>query len=150
MLHSYVKNWIHLIWRTHNGNRLFFSDVNAIIRQHLIEKSIEIKVPFEVLNVQPDHIHGLINLPSDVKLADFMQLIKGESAHWINKEKILTSHFEWQRGFGGFSVSYSHLEKVKNYISNQSDHHKKISFTKEYNDWLKKYDFDLIVNNEVH
>ena len=59
--------------------------------------------------------------------------IKGESSHWINEQKLLKAKFTWQRGFGVFSVSESNIDDVRNYILNQVEHHRKISFTEEWN-----------------
>lgn len=65
--------------------------------------------------------------------------IKGESSHWLNEQNFLKAKFNWQRGFGVFSVSESNVEDVCNYIKNQEEHHRKISFTEEWNLLLKKH-----------
>jgi len=65
--------------------------------------------------------------------------LKGESSYWINENNIIPSKFKWQRGYGAFFVSASQLEKVKNYIAAQEEHHRVKTFTKEYNDWKNKY-----------
>ena len=59
--------------------------------------------------------------------------IKGESSHWLNEQKLLKAKFNWQRGFSVFSVSESNVKKVRNYIKNQEEHHREISFTEEWN-----------------
>ena len=65
--------------------------------------------------------------------------MKGESAHWINKNKLVKNHFGWQRGYGAYSVSASQLKSVKAYIQNQTEHHKHKTFTEEYEEWKKTY-----------
>lgn len=70
-----------------------------------------------------------------------MQLIKGESAFWINKEKITKSKFEWADEYFAVSVSESMLDKVRAYIDGQEEHHKKTTFQQEYNEFIKKYKF---------
>jgi len=60
-----------------------------------------------------------------------MQLIKGESSFWINKNKLTQSKFEWQDEYFAVAVSESMLENVRNYIRNQEDHHKKKTFNQE-------------------
>ena len=71
-----------------------------------------------------------------------MQLIKGESAHWINMNNLITSKFEWADEYFAASVSESVLEKVRGYINNQEQHHKKVTFSEEYQDFIDKYKFD--------
>ncbi len=46
--------------------------------------------------------------------------------------------FQWQNGYGAFSVSGSQLDKVTAYIQNQPDHHKKMTFEQEFLALLKE------------
>jgi len=139
MLHSHTRIWIHLVWSTKNHERIIFKEVGIQLYEFLMEKSIEIKTPFDRLNIQPEHVHGLIDLPTNVCLADFMQTIKGSSSHWINQNRLLSNHFSWQRGYGGYSVSASQFDIVKNYIKNQSEHHRQKTFIEEYEEWKREY-----------
>lgn len=54
----------------------------------------------------------------------------------------MKSNFSWQRGFGAFSYSRSHIERVAKYIANQEEHHQKQSFKKEYLDFLQKFEIE--------
>ena len=139
MKHAHTKIWLHLIWTPKNREHIFTKEMGKIIYQLLLDKSKEINVQIENLNIQPDHIHTLIDLPTDICLSDYMQKIKGASSRYINKNGIFRTHFSWQRGYGGYSVSSSQLEIVKNYIKNQTEHHRKITFEEEYNQWKKEY-----------
>jgi len=139
LLHSYTKIWIHLIWGTKNHERLIFNNKTVEIQNHLLTKSEELEIPFEVIKIQPEHVHALINLPSNKLLSEFVQNIKGESSSWINKQKLFNQKFSWQRGFGAFSVSSSQLKIVNDYICNQEEHHRRKTFKEEYDEWQKKY-----------
>jgi REP element-mobilizing transposase RayT len=66
-----------------------------------------------------------------------MNLIKGESSHWINSKNLLNRKLEWQNDYYAISVSESIVNTVRNYIENQEEHHKKISYKEELNDILK-------------
>ncbi len=140
MQHTYSCIWIHIIWATKNRERILSKENGIQLFDHFIDKGKELKCPFEKLNIQPEHIHGLINLPTNLALKDFMSKIKGESSFWLNKE-IFKSNFSWQRGYGAYSVSASQLETVINYIDNQSKHHKCLTFAEEYDRWKKEYGF---------
>ena len=101
---------------------------------------------FERINVQPEHVHVLIDLASDTSVMTVAKKIKGESSHWINENRMTKERFRWQRGYGAFSVSASQVEKVKRYIENhpeikqQKKELKKL--VKEANDAWKKVDVD--------
>ncbi|MBL7074727.1 IS200/IS605 family transposase [candidate division KSB1 bacterium] len=143
MLHSYTKIWIHLIWTTKNRVRILKPEIRPLIHQHLLEYAQASGTPLERLNIQPEHIHSFFNLPSDKTLQGVVKALKGESAHWINENGFLGVHFNWQRGYGAFSISASQIEQVKRYIQNQDEHHKKRSFREEYDLLLRKYGFQI-------
>lgn len=106
------------------------------------------------INGMPDHIHILIGLKPDIALSDLIRDIKANSSKFINKKNWYMGKFNWQEGFGAFSYSRSHLNKVIKYIENQEKHHKKKSFKEEYLELLQKfcveykakYVFDFIEN----
>ena len=83
-----------------------------------------------------DHVHLLIGIRATHRLADVMRDIKRASSAWVH-ETIGDKQFEWQDGYGAFSVSASLLEKVKRYIANQEAHHRKKTFREEYVELLK-------------
>jgi REP element-mobilizing transposase RayT len=139
MRHSHTRIWIHLVWATKNRERMLFKHAGKPLYDHLLTRSEELGIPFQRLNIQPEHVHGLIDLPSDQCLADFMKKIKGESAHWLNEQRLLPGRFAWQRGYGGYSVSASQFDVVKTYIQNQTGHHKRRSFAEEYEEWKRRY-----------
>ena len=64
--------------------------------------------------------------------------IKGNSSKWINENKYAEIHFNWQTGYGAFSVSQSSVNAVINYIEHQEEHHKKQTFKEELILLLKK------------
>ena len=66
-------------------------------------------------------------------------LIKGESSHWINKNKLVKGKFQWQDEYIALSVSESIIPKVRDYIKNQEEHHRKKTFSEEYDEFIKKY-----------
>lgn len=90
-----------------------------------------------------DHVHLLCTLPKDIALSDFVRSIKANSSRWIKTIDNHYAHFEWQTGYGAFSVSPSLLDKTICYINNQPEHHKKVSFTDEYGAFLKAYNIDF-------
>jgi|SRR6056297_340671 len=138
MLHTHSCVWIHLIWATKNRERVMGKEQSRHLFDYFIRKGKETGVLFEKLTIQPEHVHALINLPTNQTIAEFMNLIKGGSSYWLNRN-VFQSRFSWQRGYGAYSVSASLLKNVKQYIDNQQEHHKRLSFNQEYEKWKNEY-----------
>jgi len=94
------------------------------------------------INSMPDHIHIFTGLRPHQAISSLIQNVKTESSKWINENKFCQSHFAWQNGFGAFSYSKSHVNRVIRYIQNQQTHHKKEAFLNEYKRMLKAFDID--------
>jgi len=84
-----------------------------------------------------DHVHVFAGLRATHCLADVMREIKSESSAWIHRELRLAG-FAWQDGYGGFTVSASKLEAVRQYVLNQEEHHRVKTFQEEYVAMLKR------------
>lgn len=96
-----------------------------------------------MVNGYTDHCHCLISLGSNQNIEKIVQLLKGESFYWINKNQLTKEKFAWQDEYFAVSVSESMVESVRNYIKNQEIHHKKKSFTEEYQEFIDKYNFKM-------
>lgn len=83
-----------------------------------------------------DHIHVLASLRSKHRLDYLLRDLKADSATWVHRE--VTKMFEWQKGYGAFSVSPTAIPSFIKYILNQKEHHRKIDFKSEYVDLLSK------------
>ncbi|MFB9094959.1 MULTISPECIES: IS200/IS605 family transposase [Flavobacterium] len=94
------------------------------------------------INGTEDHIHIFIGMRPSQSISDLLQDIKASSSKWINDKKFLKIKFEWQSGYGAFSYSKSHVDKVINYIKNQEEHHKKETFKEEYLKFLKVFEIE--------
>jgi len=94
------------------------------------------------INSMPDHLHLFFGMLPKQSLSDLMQLVKGDSSEWINKQKLVVGKFRWQEGYGAFSYSKSQTDAVVKYILNQEDHHRKKTFMEEYKEMLKKFEID--------
>ena len=90
-----------------------------------------------------DHIHLLVNLSPIKAISDTIRDIKANVSRWCNELPDQTSRFEWQAGYGAFTVSYSHLEAVTRYIQNQREHHKTKTFEEEYIRLLELHDIEF-------
>lgn len=148
MLHSHTRIFIHLIWATKSRERMLTKDVRPMLRRQLADYARDNNIHCEALNAQMEHVQGLISLQSTQKIDDVVKLLKGESSHWINEQNLLRGKFSWQRGYAALSVSPSHVERLKLYINNQDEHHRRRTFAEEYPVILKKYGFSLEETDE--
>jgi REP element-mobilizing transposase RayT len=90
----------------------------------------------------PDHCHVLVGIDPSISVSKLTGEFKANSSKWINDQRMIPGNFKWQDGFGAFSYSKSQLDTVVKYILNQAEHHKKVSFQKEYLEFLKKFEID--------
>lgn len=87
-----------------------------------------------------NHVHLLCTLPRTISIAKLVEEIKRASSKWLKTQDCHYAKFEWQAGYGAFSVSQSQVEKVKTYINNQMEHHAHKSAADEYMDLLAAYE----------
>ena len=91
--------------------------------------------------VNIDHVHALIDLPTNLSIEEVLHLLKGASSNWLNKK--VKYKFSWGKGYAAFSVSESNLGKVVKYIQNQEEHHRYKSFEEEYEEFLMKHKISI-------
>ena len=143
----FVKVYLHCVWST--KNRIPYLD-SIELRQkdwnHIRENAIQKGIYIDFINGYSDHCHCLISLGVDQNIQKVIQLIKGESSFWINKNELTKEKFQWQEEYFAVSVSESILDKVREYIKNQEEHHKKKSFQEEYDEFILKYGFKMVDN----
>ncbi len=138
----YISVYIHFVWRTKNG----FPYLNSpALRQkvwlHLKENAATKGIFVDYVSGHNDHCHCLVSLTHDQTISKTMQLIKGECSHWINENNLCNSKFDWQDEYYAVSVSESVVKRVRQYIMNQEEHHKKKTFNDEVDEFVARYGF---------
>ena len=121
------KNLIDKSWKTD-----LYKYMSGIIKGK-DQKSI-------IVNGMPDHVHLFIGLRPTMSISAIVRDVKNNSSNFINDHGFVKGKFSWQSGYGAFSYSHSHIERVYNYILNQEAHHKKKTFKEEYISLLKKFE----------
>lgn len=139
---AFVRIWIHVVWGTKNRFPFLTKDIKSEVINHIKQNAKTKEIFIDCINGHTEHLHCLIGLNADMSIAKAMQLIKGESAFWINKNKVTSSKFEWADEYYAASVSESVLGKVREYIKNQEEHHSKTTFNEEYENFIKTYKFE--------
>ena len=141
---SFIKIYIHLVFSTTNRIPLLNStQLRVQVWKHIKENASKKGIFIDMINGYEDHCHCLISLSSNQNIEKIVQLIKGESSYWINKNHLTREKFSWQDEYFAVSVSESMIDNVRSYIKNQEKHHQKKTFTEEYQEFIEKYDFKM-------
>jgi putative transposase len=137
----FVKVWIHFVWSTKNRETYLTNEIRPKVFDHIRGNAKEKGIYLDSLGGYVDHVHCLISLGTNQTIEKIMQLIKGESSHWMNKNHLSKTGFEWQDEYFAVSVSESVLGSVREYIANQEEHHRTKSFDEEFNSFMKRAGF---------
>ncbi len=134
--------YIHLIFSTKDRfpflrDEVLQQDLHAYVGS--ITKQLDCP-PIRVGGVE-DHVHLLARFGRTITQAEWAKEVKRVSNEWLNTEGGL-SEFQWQAGYADFSVSPSNLERVKNYIENQKEHHRRMNFQDEVRKMLTKHSIE--------
>ena len=139
----FIKVYIHFVWCTKNRNPyLDTPDLRQKVWKHIRENGAKKDIYIDFINGYSDHCHCLVSLGTDQTIQKVMQLIKGESSHWINQQKLTLDKFEWQDEYFAVSVSESMIDRVRYYIRNQEAHHSKKTYQEEYDLFFERYGFE--------
>ncbi len=130
-LHSYCRCWLHLVWATLDRQPLLSKPAAVKLSGYFNEYSREKGIYMRINFVNADHVHALVDLPTNRTIEETVQLLKGSSSHCVNEQDLVSGKFGWQRGYGAFSVSHSGVEEVGAYIAKQEEHHRRRSFAEE-------------------
>ncbi len=135
MSHTHAANFVHCVFSTKEHRDLIPAELQQRLYAYLT--GIADNLGFKILAAggTSNHVHLLIGLPPAFTLAEAMQKLKANSSRWLRENG---TQFEWQKGYGAFSVSPSLLPTVQTYIRNQVAHHTKRSFEQEFVALLKK------------
>lgn len=137
---SWVRVYIHIVFTTKNRVPFLNSvELRKQVFQHIKQNALDKDIWLDCVNGYSEHAHCLISLKRDQTISKVVQLIKGESSFWINKNKLTENYFMWQDDYWAVGVSESQVERVRRYIHNQEIHHAKKSFTTEINEFIEKY-----------
>ncbi len=97
----------------------------------------EIGGALRAANSRPDHVRLLCSLPPTVAISDALRLVRTNSSRWVHRERRLAG-FDWETGYGAFSVSHSLAPSVTRYIGDQEKHRRRMTFQEELIAFLKK------------
>lgn len=131
---THAKLLLHVIWSTKNRTTALDKEVRPSLYREMSDAVTKSGGVMHAIGGVEDHVHILIEASRTVSLADTVKEIKGAGSRFLSTR----DNFEWQTGYGAFSMSFSTFDAVKGYIFRQEEHHKKISYTDEWNEFIIK------------
>jgi putative transposase len=139
---AYVKNWLHCVWGTKSRIPFLKDGIKKVVLDHIKENAKNKGIYIDIINGHTQHLHCLISLHPDQSLSNVIRLLKGESSFWINRNHLIRNRFSWAVEYFAVSVSESHVGRVRNYIKNQEEHHRKKTWEEESEEFMEKYGFE--------
>jgi putative transposase len=136
--HTYTNILIHALFSTQDRRPWLNAEVREEVFRYLGGAVNELGGQSLLVNGPSDHVHMLFVQPSTLSLATLMGKVKSNSPGWVKRRWRDQRNFGWQGGYAAFSVSKSQVGRVKRYILNQEEHHRRVSFQQEVIAFLKK------------
>jgi putative transposase len=140
----HISVWIHFVWTTKDRAPLLNDSIRPKVFEHIRENAKKKGIFIGAINGWLEHVHCLVSLASGQTIDEVIRLLKGESSHWINQNRLCKMKFHWQDEYFAVSVSESLLPAVRRYIDNQELHHQSRSFGDEFDDFIGRAGFQRL------
>jgi putative transposase len=142
MSSTHLSLYYHLVFSTHDRLRWIDQSWQERLAQYMggIVRDIE-GIAIEIGGYS-DHSHILARLRANYSIADSLRIIKSGSSKWVH-ESIGLRLFQWQVGYGAFTVRPSDVDVLRKYIRNQREHHRTKTFQEEYVELLNEYEIEF-------
>lgn len=139
MSQSLSKILVHVIFSTKLRQPLIQPAIRNDLYSYMVGIAHTYKSQMYEIGGVEDHVHLLLTLPRTLSISKLVEEIKKGSSKWVKTKGNEYMDFAWQSGYGALSIGQSKFDVVRQYIQNQEEHHKKVSFQDEYLNFLKKY-----------
>jgi REP element-mobilizing transposase RayT len=140
MPQSLANALMHVVFSTKERRAMFQNDVlRDEMHRYLAGISAKLNCPAVIVGGATDHIHLLANQARTIAMAEWVKELKRASSLWAKEKTPDWGLFQWQAGYGAFSVSQSQKPRVERYIQSQEEHHRSLSFQDEYRQLLRRH-----------
>jgi putative transposase len=139
MARTFTQMYLHVVFAVKGRQSLIPRPRKEDLHRFITGIVQKQKQKMLAVNARPDHTHLFIGFKPTLDIARLIQDVKAYSSGFINDERWLPYHFNWQDGYGAFTHSHNEVDRVIRYILNQDEHHRKQTFKDEYLALLKKF-----------
>lgn len=119
----YMEAFYHFVWATRKRGWFVTDDMERELYRYIRGRCDQMRVHVYALNGMPDHVHLAVSLPASVSPADFMETVKGASAHFINHLPQPPGCLYWQPGYGLLTFTSEDLPRIVRYVDRQKARH---------------------------
>jgi putative transposase len=141
MAHTYCSLLFHCVFSTKERRKIIPEELQERLWAYMGGIAREHDMKALAVGGMEDHVHILLSLPSSKTVANAMREIKAGSSHWVHETCDIQA-FEWQEGYGAFSIGQTQIDSTIAYIARQKEHHQKRDFQAEFVAFLKKHRID--------
>jgi len=138
-MHAFTSSLYHCVWSTKGRRPVLTPEIQGRLWPYLGGIARAQKAPALAVGGVADHVHILLSLPATLSISKTIQLLKGNSSKWLHEEFQELRSFNWQEGYGAFSIGMSGVPETKSYIATQTEHHRKRTFQEEFHSFLDKH-----------
>jgi REP element-mobilizing transposase RayT len=139
MAQSLARVLLHLVFSTKNRMPLIPENVEPELYAYMGGIFRDLKCPLLDGNGTTDHVRLLFCPARTIDIAEVVEKVKSGSSQWMKTQGKLLEGFQWQAGYGVFSVSPCNLDEVRAYLARQKEHHQTKTFKEEYLHFLRSY-----------
>jgi putative transposase len=139
MAQTLTAIYFHIVFSTKNRANLIDPEIESDLYSYMAGIIKNRNSRLIIGNGTQNHSHLLVSLDKNERLPDLVGSVKRNTTNWIRSQGGMNSKFQWQDGYSAFSVGYTHLDDVRNYIAGQKEHHVKRLFEDEMRGFYGKY-----------
>ena len=140
MPQSLANVLVHLVFSTKEQRAILQNHaLRGQMHRYLAAISKKLECPAVVVGGADDHVHLLARQARTISLADWVKELKRASSLWARTKDPQWKLFQWQAGYGAFSVSQSQAERVRRYVESQQERHRRLSFQNELRQLLRRH-----------
>ncbi|HLA84520.1 MAG TPA: IS200/IS605 family transposase [Thermoguttaceae bacterium] len=129
----------HIVFGTKEGQPTLGRAAGGRIGEQFAEIAADQGAQLVASGIMPDHVHLLVSLGRVTGIDDLVRALKSRSADWVRDTFRDQGRFAWQSGYGAFSVSFSNLDRVRDYVLDQERHHRQRTFRQEFLALLRRH-----------
>ena len=142
MGHTHTNLMFHIVFSTKERVPMLDADLKPRLFAYMGGIFRELGGTALLIKCPADHVHMLALLPAKLGVSEVVGKVKANSSGWVHREFPNQRAFAWQTGFAAFTVSHSQKQSVLDYIANQEEHHRTVSFKEELVAFLKRHEIE--------
>lgn len=135
----HTKILAHVVFATKHREPIISRELKPVLLKHIKDNARAKSINLESINCVADHMHLLVNMAPDQSIAKIVNLLKGESSFWVNKQGLIADKFEWQHEYFAISVNPKQINRVRDYIEKQEERHSDETFKREFEEFMAEY-----------